>query len=150
MNPFDYARLAGIVVVVLLFPAGFVVGCMHEEERFEEHLAADKAIGEAQAAKTAAIKDADRKRKELADEENEHDLAVLRGTIARLRADRADRSIVPAAPAASKCPDGQACFDRAELQRALERYRDAVRGLADESSEVAVQLDTARRWAQNR
>lgn len=149
MNPLDYARIAIAVVVVLLFPAGFVTGCMHEKERFDEHLAADRATGEAQAVKNAAIKEADRARKEMADEENKHDLAVLRDTIGRLRRDRAESSIVPAAPAGSKCPDGQACFDRAELERAIRDYRSEIRGLVDEGSEVTLDLDTAKEWAKN-
>jgi hypothetical protein len=53
---------------------------------------------------------------------------------------------VPAAPAGSRSPD-LACFDRAELEQALQRFDAGVTGLFDEGDTNAVGLNVARSWA---
>lgn len=119
-----------------------------EFETFKVRVAAEGEIARQRAEAIAAH---DELLKEEADEENRQAHGRLRADIARLRheRDRARSSLVPPAPAASKCPDGQACFDRAELDGALRRYRDGVRGLVDEGSAVTIDLNTAKRWAQD-
>lgn len=146
----NYLRLAGIVLVVLLFPLGYLKGCSDEKERFEAYKGQVAAVGKAQEERTAARVALDNLLKEEADEDNRAAHARLQSAIGELRRERARRSIVPAAPAASKCPDGQACFDRTELERAIEHFRDGVRGLADEGSAVMIDLDTAKEWAHGR
>lgn len=110
------------------------------------------ALGEQ--AKAAAAKQAlhDLKNRERTDDENARRIAAFRTAIAQLRdeRDRARSSIVPPNPAGSKCPDGQACFDRAELERALRAFRAGSRGLTDEGSEVTIDLDSAKAWAKGR
>lgn len=108
----------------------------------------------------------ERAEKEHADAANKRDKDILQRDNARLRTDIArlrterDRArgerLTPAKPAGSQCADGQACFERAELEAALQRHRDRVRGLLDraaglaqEGSEVTTDLDTAKRWAQD-
>ncbi len=54
---------------------------------------------------------------------------------------------LPAAPSGSKSPEGQACFDRAELQRAYGKLVEELRAIAAEGSEVEAALKTAREWA---
>lgn len=91
----------------------------------------------------------DKQRKEKADEENRSTVATLNARVSQLRRERdaARSSIVPPSPSGSKCPEGQACFDRAELERTLREHRQAVRGLVDEGSQVEIDLGTARKWA---
>jgi len=108
-----------------------------------------EALGLA-AKKAAADKEAqDKLRKEQADVENKRTTDALLADIKRLRDSRSGRRIVPPAPAASKCPDGQACFDRAQLELALRDYRSAIRGLVDEGSQITIDLDTAKNWARH-
>jgi hypothetical protein len=52
----------------------------------------------------------------------------------------------PAAPAGSRSP-GLACFDRAELEQALQRFDAGISGLFDEGDTDAVGLNVARSWA---
>ena len=97
---------------------------------------------------------ADRKAKETADEENSRSLATARATISRLRALAAKRdsrggSVSPA-PAGSRCPAGQTCFDTAEYQRAIGGFDSGARRLADEGTQVSTDLNTAREWANQR
>lgn len=108
-----------------------------------------EALGLAAKKATAEQEARDKANKEKADAENVHTTATLRADIERLRRDRdgARSRILPQTPGGSKCPDGQACFERAELERALRDYRSAIRGLVDEGSAVTVDLDTAKRWA---
>lgn len=105
----------------------------------------------------------DKERKEKADAENKQsqdllhrDNALLRADRDRLRRDRdAARSrVVPEAPSGSKCPDGQACFDRAILESTLQEHRTRIRGrldeaggLLEEGSALEADLNTARKWA---
>lgn len=132
-----------------------------EFDRFKGGVA---ALGEKARADAAAREAADKQRKENADAENKHAHEALRREHARMAGERdrlrherdaARRSLVPAAPAGSRCPDGQACFERAELERALQRHRERIRagsdraaGLAHEGSQIEADLATARRWAQ--
>lgn len=112
-----------------------------------------EAVGREADAKNAKIALADIKQKERADEEHARKTAAARSTIDALRlrldAERDSRGgFVPAAPAGSKCPDGLACYDRAELERTLREHREEVRRLADESAAVERALNTAKAWAQ--
>lgn len=107
------------------------------------------ALGKKAESDKNAKEAADQLKKEKADAENSAALAVLAGDIKRLRDERDSRaSTIPERPAGSKCPDGQACFDRAELERALRDYRSEVRRLVDEGAAVTIDLNTAKRWAQ--
>ena len=51
-----------------------------------------------------------------------------------------------AAPAGSRSV-GLACFDRAELEQALQRFDDGISGLIAEGDADAVGLNVARSWA---
>jgi hypothetical protein len=147
-----YAALGAALAIGLLGLWGYVEkqrydALRHEYDAFKGGV---EALGLA-AKKAAAEKEAqDKLRKEQADAENKRSTDALLADISRLRAQRAGRSIVPPSPGASKCPDGQACFERAELERSLRDYRSSIRGLVDEGSAVTVDLDTVRRWAQQR
>ncbi len=106
------------------------------------------ALGKRAELDKAAHEAADKKRKDDADAENSAALATLAGTIAKLRA-RPGGGRVPAAPAGSSRPD-LACFDRPESERAYGALVAGLRGLADEGAKSAVELNTAKAWAQGR
>ena len=55
-------------------------------------------------------------------------------------------AFVAAAPASSRSVD-LACFDRAELEQALQRFDDGISGLIAEGDADAVGLNVARSWA---
>lgn len=108
------------------------------------------AAGEAQKAANALTAYNDLKRKEKADEENRRTVAALRASVERLRSDfRPGGGAAAPAPAGSKCPDGQACFDRAEYLRADGVFVEEARGIADSCTAMNIDLDTAKRWAQD-
>ena len=116
------------------------------QARFDGFVGTVKAEGEA-TKKLAEAKAAENKRiKENSDHEYQITLAGLRADNKRLRDARAGSRIVPAAPAGSRSP-GLACFDRAELEQALQRFDEAVTGLIAEGDADAVGLNVARSWA---
>lgn len=87
--------------------------------------------------------------KERADEENARTVAALRARVERLRRESPAVSggAAAPAPAASKCPDGQVCFDAAEYQRAYGVFAAGARAVADSCTEMIADLDTAKGWA---
>lgn len=97
----------------------------------------------------AKVRDKENKeRKEKADANHKRDIAKLRADIARLRKPTSGGSMSPN-PSGSQCPKGQVCFDAAEYQRAHGEFATEARGLADEGSEIAVDLKTAQEWARS-
>lgn len=105
----------------------------------------------AQAAAEQALKKtiADEKRKEESDVENVRLRAALDAATRRLRDARASSSFVP--PAAPNAPSpADATFQRAELERALRTLDSGIQELVDEGSKAVIDLDTAKRWAQER
>ena len=109
-------------------------------------VATTKAEGEA-AKKLADAKAAEDKRnKESSDHEYQTTIAGLNADIKRMRDDRARSRFVPAAPAGSRRVD-LACFDRAELERTLQQFDEAITGLIAEGDADAVGLNVARSWA---
>ena len=116
------------------------------QARFDGFVGTVKAEGEA-AKKLAEAKAAEDKRiKESSDHEYQTTIASLRADVKRMRDDRARSRFVPAAPAGSRSP-GLACFDRADLERTLQQFDEAVTGLIAEGDADAVGLNVARSWA---
>lgn len=113
---------------------------------FDGFVQTTKALGEAAQKAATALEARDKQRKELADAENDRLILRLRTDIKRLRDARPGGGFVPAAGAGSLRPD-LACFDRAELERALRALDLGVQSLVDEGSATAVDIDTARAWA---
>lgn len=87
-----------------------------------------------------------------ADHDHETALERLRADVERVRHERdsARSAFLSAAPAGSKCPDGQICVDRAEYLGAYRGLISEVRSAGDEGSEVTVDLNTAKLWATKR
>lgn len=91
----------------------------------------------------------DRKLQEAADAENRNTIADLRARIKRMRDTGANTSggSLSTAPAGSRCPEGQTCFDTALYRGAVRGFIEEIRRLADEGAEIAADLETARKWA---
>ena len=105
-----------------------------------------KAQGEAAKKLADATAAEDKRKKESSDHEYQTTIAALTADNKRMRDDRARSSFVPAAPAGSRSP-GLACFDRAELEQALQRLDSGISGLVEEGDTDAVGLNVAREWA---
>lgn len=118
------------------------------QSAFDGFVSTTKVQGEAAQREADTKAKADRQLKENSDHEYKIALAGLRADNQRLRDARAGSHIVPAAPAGSRSP-GLACFDRADLERALQQFDAGISGLFDEGDADAVGLNTARAWAAN-
>lgn len=85
--------------------------------------------------------------KEIADAEAARRATVARADIARLRQQRDAATPVFTAPPASKCPDEQVCFDRAEFVAARRNLVEGVRRGADEGTAVENDMAVVQEWA---
>ncbi|MBT9176719.1 MAG: hypothetical protein DDT20_01041 [Firmicutes bacterium] len=106
-----------------------------------------KNAGEAAAKESARATAANLKAKERADAENLRTSNALRADIKRLRDARTGSGFLPPAPAGATSPDG-ITLKRAELESALRRFDEGVARLLEEGDRARIDLDTARRWAQ--
>ena len=106
-----------------------------------------KAKGEAQEKETKAKDAASKERQRLANEENIRTKRALNIALNSLRNSRPGSSYVPKPPAGSGRPD-LACYDRSEFVGAVGSFIEGARRLVDEGSAGAVDLNTARQWAQ--
>jgi len=151
-NPALLLWIAGIAFVVGLSSgaggAWWVQGLRLDTVKAEYagFVATTKAEGEA-AKKLADAKAAeDKLNKESSDYEYQTTIARLDADVKRMRDDRARSRFVPAAPAGSRSV-GLACFDRADLERTLQQFDEAVTGLIAEGDADAVGLNVGRSWA---
>lgn len=139
----DPIRAVLVALFVLLPFAGYVKGCSDERGRFEDFKRAEAAVAKAQEEQTARVIKEQKTAKEKADAENRNARAALE----RLRRERSRTVYVPAPAPATRRPD-LACFDRSALEQAIRRLAERVSGIAAKGDEAAVDLNSARRWAQ--
>lgn len=139
--------LCGALAAGLLLGGGAAKGWYQADAlKSRAELAAVKAEGDRLGKEYARQRAVDKAEKEKADADYQASIGIMRADAERLRNARASRRTVPAAPAGSVRPD-LACFDRAELERALKRLDAGLSGLVAEGDEGAVSLNVARRWA---
>lgn len=115
------------------------------QAQFDAVKAQTEAAGRQAEAVAKSKESAARQLKEQADAENTRTLADLRTRLELLRHANSGASIVPAAPPGASRPD-LACYDRAELQRALGDFLEDARRIVDEGSSAAIDLNTAKEW----
>ena len=155
-------RLVGMITgnpatLLWLMAAAFVIGLSSGAggawwvqglrlDAVQAFVATTKAQGEAAKKLADAQTAEDKRKKESSDHEYQTTIASLRADVKRMRDDRARSRFVPAAPAGSRSV-GIACFDRAELERTLQQFDEAVTGLIAEGDADAVGLNVARSWA---
>lgn len=144
-----YGIVGGLVIALA---AGLWVQTQRlERERIKcrEFSAQVRALGE-QAEKAAAARVMqDKANKEKADAENDRLNRELRALAKRLRERNASGSYLPA-PSASAGSADTACFDRAQLDRAIRDLDRGVQGLVVEGAEAVTDLNSAKQWAQRR
>lgn len=126
--------------LILAAVGGYVWSC----ERAKDKLAASVAIAEQQARENAKQALRDLKAKERADENYERRISRLNADIGRLRNASAD--LLPPTSASSPS-DERACFDRADLNRALSDFARGAADLVGEGQKAVEGLDTAKEWA---
>lgn len=151
-----------VCLTVGLFLAGMAAGAIGAAKHYSpilKQLQSDydtfkggvAALGKAAEKRARDTDAANIRRKQDADKENAAAVAGANRLIAKLRdeRDRARGSFVPAASPSSRSPD-LACFDRIELEQAIRGFVAGIRGLTDEGSKAAIDLNTARIWASAR
>ncbi len=116
------------------------------QAKYDGFVATIKAEGDAATKLAEATAAEDKRKKESSDHEYQTTIARLDADVKRMRDDRARSRFVPAAPAGSRSV-GLACFDRADLERTLQQFDEAVTGLIAEGDADAVGLNVGRSWA---
>lgn len=141
------AIAAGAVIIALgvavKVQSSRLESCKTAAEAFKAQV---KAEGEAAAKEAARINLANQKAKEQADAKTKQLLADNAVLGKRLRDARASGGYVPPAPAGTRSPD-RACFDRAELERAIGALDAGVQSLVGQGDEARLRLSTAAEWA---
>ena len=113
------------------------------KQEFATFVAQVQAIGDAQIAKNKAKVAEDKAIKSRIDNENSK-LRNDNATLAkRMRESSASRSTVSYLPASTSRPT-LACFDRAELDTAVERYQSDLLGIAEKGAAATVDLDAGK------
>lgn len=154
-----YIGAAKVIIVVLLFPAGFVAGCTDEKERFDAYKAQVEAAGKAQEDRTEARIAHDNLLKEEADSDHQERLDSLNSELARMRVQlaHAGSGIVPTVP---KPPGGRegvdggdavVCFARDRLaegvERAFQRFAAGSIGSLQFGARAIATSETCSGWA---
>ena len=120
----------------------------HCKAEYAAFVAETKRLGEEAQRKAKETEAKNLKAKEIADADTTKLRTDNAALARRLRqSTRAGGGSLSPAPAGSKCPQGQTCFDTAEYQRADGIFVTGARKLADEGTAVSIDLNTARKWA---
>lgn len=155
--PFAWRAIGALVLAASIFGAGvywhhktYYVPMVAEYNQFKGGV---EAVGR-EAFKRAERQTAeDQRSKQRADSENaksRRDLDALYDAYGRLRDQRANSGggFLPSAPAGSGSPD-VATVDREAVDRALSTFDRGVTGLLKEGDQAIVDLNTAKRHAQD-
>ena len=138
-----------IAVVIGMLALGITVQTKRLEAAKAEYaafVAAVKAKGEEQERKTKEQIAKDKAAQEKANAENQTSRARIAALSRQLRNARASSGILPAPAPTARRPDA-ITFDRAELERTLQRLDEGVSGLVAEGDQGRIELDVARNWA---
>ena len=143
-------KLGGIAVMCL---ASFFYGC-HEEAKntkavqaaFDTFVGGVKTAGEKAEADKIAKEKADLALKEKTDAIAKRTITELRDRANRMLIARARSSYLPEASTTAGSPE-DITFDRAELERALQRSDARVQELIVEGDEAKAKLAAAVKWA---
>lgn len=153
----NYIRLAIVIAIaVLTATCAFLFNAWQDERaEFAEFRGRVDALGQAAEQRARDRIALDKSRKEASDASYQVALTVLGADVERMRkqANPGGLKLSPA-PANTRCPEGQRCFDRSEFDAAIGRYFERETGsvertvgLVIEGAKVKLRLDTAIRWA---
>ena len=142
-----YALLAAGVVLVGMGLTIYLYRSALENCRLEHRafVAETKAVGEKAQREADAEKARLTKAKENADATAKRLAMELDVVRTRLRSERASRNLVSAAPAGSRSPQ-VACFNRADLGGALQRFEAGIISLLGEGDNAVSNLNVAKGW----
>lgn len=146
--------ILGVMLLGVYLDRHFLTGPRYDSLRSEyaTFKGGVAAAGRAALAANAEREAKEKQDKEKADAKARKRIADLDATVRQLRDDAAKRDSrggsASEAPAGSRCPEEQVCFERAEYQRALGEFDTEARRLVDEGSKVTADLDSAAEWAQ--
>lgn len=123
-----------------------VLGYVYHCRSVSKQLAQSIAAAEEQARANAKQVLRDLKNKERSDENYARNIARLDADLARLRR---SPGVLPAAGSSPGSAE-RACFDRPQLDAALQRFVAGVTDLVGEGAKAIEGLDEAKQWAQER
>ena len=119
------------------------------QSRYDGFVVTVKTQGEAAQRLKIAQEKQDKLNKEQTDAQIKRNLDSLRADNKRLRDERARSSFVPAAASPTGSPD-RACFDRPQLESAIQLFDSEVQGIVEQGGEAVIKLDAVKVWAQRR
>jgi hypothetical protein len=157
-NALKYGGLVAMCAVIWLHGCNF--GAEGEKEntqraekkttevqgKFDTFVATTKAQGEKAEAEKVVKERADKALKEKTDADAKREITELRDRANRMLVARARGSYLPEAATTAGSPD-DITFDRAELERALQRSDARVQALIVEGDEAKAKLASAVKWA---
>lgn len=154
LMPLPYRILIAAAFAAAVLFAAFMVGSNYQKAKtdlvqaeYDGFVAQVKSEGAA-AIKAAKLKeDADIRLKETSDATYTSRLAALRADIDRMRHNRTRGSYLPTPRAATSSLD-RVCFDRAQLELALQQLDVDVSGIVGEGDAAKLRLSVAHDWGQ--
>lgn len=145
--PTQYMLLGVAALVAASMGFGWLQGAHGEQIKAAKFEAATEAFSVAAKQHAEQVAKADKLRKEKADAENKRTINNLRADVKRLRDERTRGGGLSAPAPSAESPD-RICFDPAKLSGALRKFDEGVLGLVEGCSEAVINLDTAKKWAQ--
>lgn len=148
-----WARWAALAAIcAAAWGHGYMTGVKHELARaqlvkaqFDGFVGQTREIGKAAQKAAESREKSDQILKEQSDAENNRSSAGTAADAHQLRDARSRGNFVPLKPPGAGSPD-RACFDRAELEQAIQRLDDEVSRLFAKGDQAVIDLNTAKRW----
>jgi len=140
----DYI-IAGLLVALLI--AGITIG--YDKTRMSimtKQLDNAKLLAEESERKNKLIVKRTEQEKREADEQHDSDISSLNAELKRMRDSNA--SILPAITKAAR-DINEIKFKRDELDRALQEFREEIRGIAAKGAECEIEIKTLQNWWYN-
>lgn len=137
----DYI-IAGLLVALLI--AGITIG--YDKTRMSimtKQLDNAKLLAEESERKNKLIVKRTEQEKREADEQHDSDISSLNAELKRMRDSNA--SILPAITKAAR-DINEIKFKRDELDRALQEFREEIRGIAAKGAECEIEIKTLQNW----
>ena len=143
-----YGALAALLAfagmgIALKVQSSRLASCKQEYADFKADV---KAKGEAAIENARKIDQENAKRKEKSDAERKR-MVIANADLARRLRDSASESSLPRPAADTGIPE-TACFRRADLDAAIQRFTTGIAGIVTQGDAAVTDLDNAKRWAE--